>query len=93
MSKRPAPATGLAHLAGSVAAGSITATQLVTLSLQRIAKDNAALNAVIALDATGALNSSLVRLGEPNWWKYAGEGDPCQWVNGILDNLADFAVK
>ena len=51
----PAPATGLAHLAGSVTAGSITATQLVTLSLQRIAKDNAALNAVIALDATGAL--------------------------------------
>ncbi|NQW72829.1 MAG: amidase [Actinobacteria bacterium] len=55
MFKQPATAAGLAHLAGSVAAGAITATQLVTLSLQRIFKDNPALNAVIAVDAINAL--------------------------------------
>ncbi|MSO27900.1 MAG: amidase [Candidatus Nanopelagicales bacterium] len=47
--------SGLAQLAGAVSSGAVTAVELVTMSLTRIAASNPDLNAVIALDQAGAL--------------------------------------
>ena len=46
---------GLAQLAGAVGSGAVSAVELVTMSLTRIATGNAHLNAVIAIDAASAL--------------------------------------